>query len=240
MTGWMKRHRFLTALAVVLLLASCGAVLGEEPEGTDASDSSAPAPEETPPKSEEPTDEPTEEPVELTPEEQWAVNVADDESALVSSVAAALAVRPRRIGDVRSGALQACASANEDADLDVRVGEVQQAYGLPRAPAYDRATAALAATLVTVCPELVDVHRVQVAERAEQLKVEERRRKRQEARQARRQREREAESTPAPAPSIYYENCSAVEAAGAAPIYRGQPGYGTHLDRDGDGVACEQ
>ncbi|GAA0494111.1 hypothetical protein Ade02nite_20690 [Paractinoplanes deccanensis] len=39
--------------------------------------------------------------------------------------------------------------------------------------------------------------------------------------------------------SVYYKNCSAVRAAGADPIYRGDPGYGRHLDRDGDGVACE-
>ncbi len=47
------------------------------------------------------------------------------------------------------------------------------------------------------------------------------------------------EPAPAPAPAVYYANCSAVRAAGAAPIYAGQPGYGSHLDRDGDGVACE-
>ncbi|WP_161950774.1 excalibur calcium-binding domain-containing protein, partial [Streptococcus suis] len=34
-------------------------------------------------------------------------------------------------------------------------------------------------------------------------------------------------------------NCKAVRQAGAAPIYRGEPGYGSHLDRDGDGVGCE-
>ncbi|WP_443062645.1 excalibur calcium-binding domain-containing protein [Streptomyces sp. NBC_00390] len=34
-------------------------------------------------------------------------------------------------------------------------------------------------------------------------------------------------------------NCTAVRAAGAAPIRTGDPGYGRHLDRDGDGVACE-
>ena len=28
-------------------------------------------------------------------------------------------------------------------------------------------------------------------------------------------------------------------AAGADPIYAGQPGYSRKLDRDGDGVACE-
>lgn len=36
-----------------------------------------------------------------------------------------------------------------------------------------------------------------------------------------------------------YANCTAARAAGAAPVRRGQPGYGKHLDRDGDGVGCE-
>ncbi|WP_267244084.1 excalibur calcium-binding domain-containing protein [Streptomyces sp. PR69] len=40
-------------------------------------------------------------------------------------------------------------------------------------------------------------------------------------------------------PSPYYENCDAARAAGAAPLYRGEPGYGPHLDADDDGVACE-
>jgi len=39
--------------------------------------------------------------------------------------------------------------------------------------------------------------------------------------------------------SVYYPNCAAARAAGAAPIYRGQPGYRPALDRDNDGVACE-
>jgi hypothetical protein len=38
---------------------------------------------------------------------------------------------------------------------------------------------------------------------------------------------------------VYFENCDAARAAGAAPIYRGEPGYRPGLDRDGDGVACE-
>lgn len=37
----------------------------------------------------------------------------------------------------------------------------------------------------------------------------------------------------------YYANCAAAKAAGAAPLYRGQPGYRSALDRDNDGVACE-
>ena len=40
-------------------------------------------------------------------------------------------------------------------------------------------------------------------------------------------------------PSVYYENCTAVRNAGKAPIRRGDPGHGSHLDRDDDGVACE-
>ena len=39
--------------------------------------------------------------------------------------------------------------------------------------------------------------------------------------------------------SVYYANCTAVRAAGAAPLRAGQPGYSRKLDRDGDGVACE-
>jgi hypothetical protein len=39
--------------------------------------------------------------------------------------------------------------------------------------------------------------------------------------------------------SVYYANCTAAKAAGAAPLYRGEPGYRAGLDRDNDGVACE-
>ncbi len=38
---------------------------------------------------------------------------------------------------------------------------------------------------------------------------------------------------------VSYRNCAVVRAAGKAPIRRGQPGYGRHLDRDGDGIGCE-
>ncbi len=51
---------------------------------------------------------------------------------------------------------------------------------------------------------------------------------------------------PAPAPAVpapaaaYYPNCAAARAAGAAPVYAGTPGYGTHLDRDRDGIGCDK
>lgn len=39
--------------------------------------------------------------------------------------------------------------------------------------------------------------------------------------------------------SVYYKNCTEARAAGVTPIYRGEPGYAPHLDRDKDGIACE-
>lgn len=44
----------------------------------------------------------------------------------------------------------------------------------------------------------------------------------------------------APAPvSGAFKNCTEARNAGAAPVYIGTPGYGPHLDRDGDGIGCE-
>lgn len=48
----------------------------------------------------------------------------------------------------------------------------------------------------------------------------------------------EINATPAPVPG-YYRNCAQARASGAAPVFSGDPGYGAHLDRDGDGVGCE-
>jgi hypothetical protein len=36
-----------------------------------------------------------------------------------------------------------------------------------------------------------------------------------------------------------YRNYTAARAAGAAPVHRGEPGYGPHLDSDNDGIGCE-
>ncbi|MGB3796833.1 MAG: excalibur calcium-binding domain-containing protein [Alteraurantiacibacter sp.] len=36
-----------------------------------------------------------------------------------------------------------------------------------------------------------------------------------------------------------YANCTEARNAGAAPVKRGDPGYGPHLDRDNDGIGCE-
>lgn len=38
---------------------------------------------------------------------------------------------------------------------------------------------------------------------------------------------------------VYFRNCAHARAAGAAPLYRGRPGYRPEMDGDSDGVACE-
>ncbi|MGW6581162.1 excalibur calcium-binding domain-containing protein [Streptomyces globisporus] len=48
--------------------------------------------------------------------------------------------------------------------------------------------------------------------------------------------EEDASESPA---GVYYENCDAARAAGAAPLLRGEPGYRDELDGEGDGIACE-
>lgn len=39
---------------------------------------------------------------------------------------------------------------------------------------------------------------------------------------------------------VYYSGCKEARAAGVTPIHAGQPGYGEHMDGDGDGIACER
>lgn len=37
----------------------------------------------------------------------------------------------------------------------------------------------------------------------------------------------------------YYATCSEARADGVTPLYEGDDGYAPHLDRDRDGIACE-
>ena len=38
----------------------------------------------------------------------------------------------------------------------------------------------------------------------------------------------------------YFAACRQARTAGAAPLYRGEPGYRAGLNEDGDGVACDR
>lgn len=74
----------------------------------------------------------------------------------------------------------------------------------------------------------------EVARLAEEKRKQEEQQAKEEA--ARIAEQKEAEK----AQNVYYANCTEARAAGAAPIYRGEPGYARKLDRDGDGIACDQ
>lgn len=60
-----------------------------------------------------------------------------------------------------------------------------------------------------------------------------------EARRRRRRTSRSSGRRSASSSGGTFRNCSEARAAGAAPVRRGQPGYSSRLDRDGDGVGCE-
>ncbi|WP_052191917.1 MULTISPECIES: excalibur calcium-binding domain-containing protein [Priestia] len=71
---------------------------------------------------------------------------------------------------------------------------------------------------------------------AKKVAQEEQARKEQEARKA----EQEAAQKQAQSTNISFKNCTEARATGAAPVHRGEPGYASHLDRDGDGIGCDQ
>ena len=39
--------------------------------------------------------------------------------------------------------------------------------------------------------------------------------------------------------TVYFRSCKEARAAGYSDIKKGEPGYSSKLDRDGDGIACE-
>lgn len=52
---------------------------------------------------------------------------------------------------------------------------------------------------------------------------------------------RQTAPSPQPAPSgPNFSNCKEARAAGYSHMRRGEPGYASHLDRDGDGIACDK
>jgi hypothetical protein len=47
-------------------------------------------------------------------------------------------------------------------------------------------------------------------------------------------------TTPAASSTVYYQNCNKARRAGAAPLHPGDPGYRAKLDKDGNGIACDE
>jgi hypothetical protein len=249
---WMRSHKLLSAvvgfIGLVLLLGTCGALLPEsDDERARSEDSDEPASE-----SAEPTITAEEEP-EPTRREIWMSNYEEHEAEYLVLVAAALAVR-KAPGGAEQAAIVTCLDVAKEKQLAKRVSRIGKTWKVKQSPAFDQAVAVVDATVGSVCPDVAAIHTTQVAERAEALakaRREAARERRQEARQAareerrrereeqRREREEQRQEEAENSAPVYYENCDAVHAAGAAPIYAGDPGYSRDLDRDGDGVACE-
>lgn len=47
-------------------------------------------------------------------------------------------------------------------------------------------------------------------------------------------------TTATPQQNLNFRNCKEAKAAGYSNIRRGEPGYSSRLDRDGDGLACDK
>jgi Excalibur calcium-binding domain len=47
-------------------------------------------------------------------------------------------------------------------------------------------------------------------------------------------------AAPATSSTVYYQNCNKARRAGAAPLRPGDPGYRAQLDKDGNGIACDE
>ena len=77
-------------------------------------------------------------------------------------------------------------------------------------------------------------------ERADKAKKEAEEKKKQEEAAAAAANQQQAQSQPAAPSELNFSNCKEARAAGYSHIRRGEPGYAPHLDRDGDGIACDK
>lgn len=50
---------------------------------------------------------------------------------------------------------------------------------------------------------------------------------------------KKVKKTSGSATTVYFKSCKEARAAGYSDIKKGEPGYSSKLDRDGDGIACE-
>lgn len=103
------------------------------------------------------------------------------------------------------------------------------------AEASAKASASAAAAAEASASAAAAAEAAEAAEKAAQEKAAQEAQQAEEAAQ-----EPEEPAQPAQKPQAYYRNCAEAKAAGAAPLYQGDPGYRSALDRDHDGVACEK
>jgi hypothetical protein len=219
-------------LGVLFVIGAC---FGGDGEDT-APDKDAPSV--TGSQAEAATDDPTEE----SDQDVWRLNHEDREKRIQKQLARRIPAYALPI-DTTNEALATCDDIASGKPLAKRLKNA----GVRWSANPDQAVVVLSVVADHVCPDIAKVHVEQVAAKrkadaaavrraaAAAAKKAERERRAAERRELLAQQQAQQQ-----AQSLYYANCSAVEAAGAAPIYAGDPGYSRDLDRDGDGVACEQ
>lgn len=252
---WMWRHKIVSGVGLLLLVGSCSAVVGETPPDESDADSSLRAP--LPPaesessESEGPGEEAEPEMVETpapapTDEEIWLANYTDDEASYAAAVAAAIGLQKVRSFDA-AVPLGSCDLLKKDRPVGARTAKAAETLELRRNLSAAQVFEVVSVATTYVCPEFADRHDSQVSayEKAARQQARKdarqaaREQRREEARKRREEQRQAAANQPPPPVSVYYANCTDVRNAGAAPIYRGEPGYSSSLDRDGDGIACE-
>lgn len=77
-------------------------------------------------------------------------------------------------------------------------------------------------------------------ERAEQAKKAAEEKKKQEEAGAAAANQQQAQLQTAAPSELNFSSCKEARAAGYSHMRRGEPGYAPHLDRDGDGIACDK
>lgn len=236
-------------VGALLLIAACVGGTGDDDasdkdKASDEGTSTEPTPEASPTDGATPEGGTTEDAAEPTQQDVWLVNFDDHHKRIQRKLARKLPALTLLL-DTPDAAIASCDQIAAGKPLARRVMSARENWS---------ANAGQAATVLTVvadevCPDVAEIHDDQVTAKRKADAKEARRKAAAAAKKAERERKRRAaerreqqarEEAEQEAESVYYGSCSDVEAAGAAPIYAGDPGYSRDLDRDGDGVACEQ
>ena len=158
---------------------------------------------------------------------QWlAAKKAEEERIRLAAIAAAKKAAAEKLAAEKAAAAQAAAEAKAAAAERARMKAAAEAAAKAAAAkaARDQAAALAAAKVAKArADEAAELRAAQAKKAADEA-----------AAQA------AADKRNAAKPSVvYYASCAAAVAAGAAPIKKGQPGYRSALDSNGNGIACE-
>ena len=162
--------------------------------------------------------------------------LASEESAGEASVNAFYSDDQRRdwLAELDAGI---AAGRAQQADHQLAAAEIREAERMAAEKAEAERIAAEKAEAERIAAEKAEAERI-AAEKAEAERIAAE--KAEAERIAKAKVKQTVTEKPSNVSSVYYANCTAARKAGAAPVRRGDPGYGKHLDRDNDGIGCER